>query len=702
MVAACTVASASATLFALEPFVGKVLLPRLGGAATVWNTCMLVFQLLLLLGYGYSMVLARLATRCHARALRVHTGCVALAIFITPFSIRWLWVEPRPEVSPVYWIVAVVMGAIGLPFCLLSATSSLVQSWLARADPPLPNVHRLYGVASLANFAGLGLYVAVLEPLFGVHLQAWILCGCCFVALVLSLYVAHNSRLAARPPVQRTAAESRSSPSTLRVRMLWVLRSFAASCLLFAVSTYLATDVAAFPMLFVIPLSLFLLGFGLGYSAWAERRRDFLHALALVVGLLAVIPSLLGKTSLAHLPAFVAPLLSLLCLVTTLASRLADARPLASERLPEYYAAIGVGGVLAGVTCVLLVPWAWTTIWGNTSYLATPSGSTISVFETTAIPEYPFALLLGMTLVTRGWPSRVLVSACISLAAVGGIRTTLPSATTLYQTRNFYGTVRVKHDPPLRATLLVNGTTIHGVQPEGSKEPKPVAYYGRRSGIGWIMDLQQPKRVLVVGLGAGTLAAYARAGDQYDFLELNPSVAQLAENSPWFTYIAAARQRGAEIRVHVGDGRRLLASLDPQARYDLIALDAFSSDAIPVHLLTREAFAAFAARVTPDGLIAVHVSNEYFDLTPVVTASGRDLGWTVSTMPFDTRAALEYNSVWMSMTRSPARSAQLGMDTAPWFHAADERTARAWTDDWANPLGNLRVIAQMQKAAAGF
>ncbi|MEY4582741.1 MAG: hypothetical protein RL701_7444, partial [Pseudomonadota bacterium] len=349
---------------------------------------MLVFQLLLLVGYGYSVLLARLA----ASAWRVHACCIALAALITPFSVRWLWLKPDPHVAPVVWIVAVVIGAIGLPFCLLSATSPLLQLWLARArvDDRLPSVHRLYAVANLANFAGLGLYVVLLEPLLGARVQAWVLLGSCLLALLLSLYVARASQVTASPTstLQPTAALPYEA-SSWRERSSWTIRSFAASFLLFAVSTYLAADVAAFPLLFVIPLGLFLLAFALGYSPWAERRRDFLHVSALVMAVLALTPTLLARPASHKVAAFVIPLVSLLFLVTTLALRLADERPARSERLPEYYAAIGVGGVLAGVVCVLVFPWLWTRVWGDTTYVATTRAalSNGSVFKSSAIPD---------------------------------------------------------------------------------------------------------------------------------------------------------------------------------------------------------------------------------------------------------------------------------------------------------------------------
>lgn len=250
----------SATLFALEPFVCKVLLPRAGGTAAVWNTCMLVFQVLLLLGYGYSVLLSRMA---NANAVRWHSLFVGAALLLTPWSLPWLWHDVDARVAPGLWLVLVVSGAIGLPFMLLSASSPLLQLWLARSErASAANIHRLYAVTSLANLLGLLVYVAVLEPLLGMRAQAIVLASSAGLALVLCVIVAQRSR--AEPDVlQSTAADM--VDASLAKPLHWLCWSFLASFLLFAVTTYLAADVAAFPLLFVLPLGVFLLSFALGY-----------------------------------------------------------------------------------------------------------------------------------------------------------------------------------------------------------------------------------------------------------------------------------------------------------------------------------------------------------------------------------------------------------------------------------------------------
>lgn len=678
----------SATLFALEPFVGKVLLPRLGGTPAVWNTCMLAFQLLLLFGYAYTVMLSRM--RDSARAARLHALVIAVAALSTPFSVRMLWWTPNPSWPPVMWVGTVVIGAIGLPFCLLSSTSSLLQLWLTRQSEPIPNVHRLYAVTNLSNFAGLGLYVGVLEPLLGVRAQSWVLMASCLVSLGSSLLVARTSA-----PAVAVSEGVAPLAGSGRARAAWVLYSFAASLALFAVSTHLSTDVAAFPLLFVIPLGVFLLGYALGFSGWAERHRPFLRMIGFLVPLLALVPLLrYGRLSNSASLAFLLPVIALGALVTALALRLADARP-KPERLPEYYAAIGVGGVLAGVACVLLLPWGYGALLHGDGHLrmagSAISHETSSLLLRLAVPEYPVALMLGMGLVARHWLGKVATAGIALVVLVGGSLWPEPVAS-LYQTRNFFGTLRVKYHEERGVVWLANGDITHGKQPSGAPNPPPTSYYHAASPIGQVFSVMHPTRVLVVGLGVGTLAAYARPGDVHDYYELNPTVADIAEHGPWFSYLRAARARGAKVALHIGDGR-LLAQSAARGSYDLVVLDAFSSDSVPVHLMTREALSEFAEKTGPEGVIAAHVSNRFFDLVPVLAAAARELGWQFAVQYKRERTDdLEDPSVWAVLSRDRTTAAHFGFDEAPWTQATPAR--EPWTDDWTNPLGSLVPVSR--------
>ena len=440
-------------LFALEPFVGKVLLPRLGGTPMVWNSCVMVFQLLLLAGYWYSVRLGRLAdVRVAARR---HAVVVAVAALSWPLTVRALWLSPWPAVSPVAWIAGVTVVAIGLPFIVLSATSPLVQVWLARTSSITTPVHRLYAVSNIASVAGLVLYVGVIEPLIGVRAQNWLIWAIAITGAALALQVARTSahpfapvRTSAHPPAPARTSAHPFAPA------VWFVVSFAASLCLFSVNTYLATDVASFPLLFAVPLAIFLLGFAAGFSAWAERAGRWLTVAAMGAGGAALWYLLRIATPTTNILDLPLPLLALAGLVAALAARLAHSRPV-DAGLPVFYTIISAGGVAAGVVSVLLLPWGWTRLTAPLHHV------TLMLFSST-VPEYPVALVLAMCLIARGWPLRL-----IALAAVVMVCTaTEPAYGTarLFEARNFYGTLRVLDDPSTSTHRLKNGTTLHGFE----------------------------------------------------------------------------------------------------------------------------------------------------------------------------------------------------------------------------------------------
>lgn len=280
-----------------------------------------------------------------------------------------------------------------------------------------------------------------------------------------------------------------------------------------------------------------------------------------------------------------------------------------------------------------------------------------------------------------------LVMVCASTAPTYGMAK-------LFEARNFYGTLRVELDPSTSTTRLKNGTTLHGFEVTGGSG-QATSYYHPASPIGQVMTSLMPRHVMAMGLGAGTLAAYAGRGDAYTFLEINPLVEKVASGSGYFSFLSRARQRGANIEVRLGDGRLLAASL-PDGQWDLIVLDAFSSDSIPVHLLTLEAFREYTRKVSPRGVIAVHVSNRFFDLGPMVAASAEAIGWHWAIQTREQEEPDETGSTWMMLVRDDAVAAGLGLNAAPWEQPAIPKGVEPWTDDWANLLGRLKVVAGHQ------
>lgn len=678
---AVSVGLSAIALFALEPFVGKVLLPRMGGTPMVWNTCVMVFQMLLLAGYWYSVRLGRMQDV--AAAAKRHATVVVIAAMSWPWTVRALWLSPWPGVSPVMWIVGVCTVAIGVPFIVLSATSPLVQVWLARRHDVTTPVHRLYAVSNVASVAGLLLYVAVIEPLAGVRAQSWIIWAVAAAGTLLAVRVAQTT--AASPAVAAATDapdEPPASASAPSRPVLWFSLSFAASMCLFSVNTYLATDVASFPLLFAVPLAIFLLGFAAGFSAWAERAQLWLSVLAMAAAagaLYYLLKVATAATSVLDLPL---PLLALAGLVAALAARLAASRP-NDTALPVFYTYISVGGVAAGVVSVLLLPWGWTR-------LSAPMHNWTLMLVNSTVPEYPLALVLGMWLVARRWPMKALAAA----ALVFVVTATEPTygMSRLFEARNFYGTLRVQRDPESSTSRLKNGTTLHGFEVTDGPGTA-TSYYHPASPIGQVMRVLTPQHVVAMGLGVGTLAAYANSGDDYTFLEINPLVEQVASRSGYFSFIRKARERGASVSIELGDGRMLAESV-PDGRADLIVLDAFSSDSIPVHLLTLEALTEYSRKVSARGVIAVHVSNRFFDLGPTVAAEAEAIGWRWAIQSRSEEMLEENASTWVMLVRDEATATALGLRTDPWAHPEMPKGVRPWTDDWANLLGRLKIVTE--------
>ncbi len=299
-----------------------------------------------------------------------------------------------------------------------------------------------------------------------------------------------------------------------------------------------------------------------------------------------------------------------------------------------------------------------------------------------------------MALAARGWLMRALPAGALVLV----VMSTAPTygMGILFQGRNFFGTVRVQDDPSTSAHRLKNGTTLHGFEISTDEIRRPTSYYHPASPIGQAMRRVNPHRVTAFGLGTGTLAAYAQRGDQYTFLEINPLVVEIASNPRYFAYLSQARRRGAEIDIRVGDGRIEAARL-PEHAADLIVLDAFSSDSIPVHLVTREAFTEYTRALAPGGSIAVHVSNRFFDLGPSVaaTAEAAGLHWYIQSRQEEEPD--ESRSTWVLLVTDDAAADRWGLTAEPWQHPALSPKVRAWTDDWANLLGRLRLVSGWTK-----
>jgi hypothetical protein len=668
---------AAALAFIVELIVAKMLLPTYGGSAAVWTTALVFFQAALVAGYAWAHVsLSRLGLRAHAV---LQSGLVLAGLLVLPVTLP-AWAQPPPDVPTAAWLLGCLAAMVGLPFLVLSTNGPTMQRWFAAlGEAGSSEPYRLFAASNAGSLGGLLAYPTLVEPNLDLPDQArWWTFGYAGFVVLTVVAAAILRRSAGQRAVARGGPSSDATSPLEDVqgvrRLRWVLLAAVPVALMVGVTSHLSTDVAAVPLLWVLPLSIYLLTMILAFA----RARPILAGparFALVPLAAATTLSFLGIVQGSIEIEFALHLGTLFAAGLALHGGLAADRPGAS-RLTEYTLLIAAGGALGGVLAGILGP------------LLYP----IPVEEQVALVA---AVILAGTGVAGSRPagrtrSRLgaLVPAAVGLAFLVGIATA-PAA--IVTARSFYGTYRVVDDGEGRH-LLFAGTTIHGIQDRTpGQEREPWSYYSRGGPLGQVLTTltaePAPLRIGAVGLGTGAIAAYGRPGDRIDFLEIDPAVAAIAGDRRLFSYLADSR---AEVDVSIGDGRLLLTGVEPAA-YDILVLDAFSSDAVPVHLLTIESFAIAMSRVRPGGVIAIHISNRYLELEPIVAAAARDLGlvsiFGATLTPAD-ELGRSQASQWVVIGRSYS-------DLADLVVGADWRTAHAagrapWTDRWSDLLGALR------------
>jgi hypothetical protein len=652
-----TVFFGSLLLFLIQPMMGKLLLPRFGGAAGVWTTAMLFFQAALLLGYLYAHWSTRLAP---AAQTALHVALLAASCLALPV-VPWSNAAPAADAAPEGQIVALLAASIGLPFCLLSSTSPLVQSWRSR-DKESPRVYRLFAVSNLASLAALVLYPVIVEPLLGVRRQLllWSIGYACFAALAAA------AALASRAAPAKPRAPEPAPEIALTQRLLWIALAACPSALWLAMANTLSQNVAPVPLLWVLPLAVYLLTLVLAFDGERWYRPAIFRA-ALPAAWLVMAYGLIRRTPWVGIKWHIALSLAGLgvcCLFCH--GELARRKPPCGG-LTSFYVDLALGGALGGVFVALAAP---------------------RLFD--QFLEFPVSVaacvVLAMALVYGFRARRVARLAVLCTAAVVfAAQVNDWQDGTRLRRRNFYGALQVSDtgtgDTALR--ILGSGAVLHGSQFAGDTPGRrATTYYGPASGVARAIRCleDRPVRAALIGLGAGTLAACARAGDFYRFYELNPEVIDLARRQ--FRYL---NQSAGHVEVVPGDGRLALAR-ETGAPYDLIVLDAFSGDSIPTHLLTREAFALYCAHLAPNGILAVNITNRYVDLEGVVRgeAAAYGRGALVVASPADPELATR-PAVWVLITANRSALAQLEP-------AAASPTARPrlWTDEYSDLFGVLR------------
>jgi len=711
-----TILTGSFLLFLVQPMVARMALPRLGGAPNVWNSAMLVYQALLLAGYWYAHRLARLPLK---RQARLHLILFAVALVTLPVGLVDL-PSPAPG-TEVFWVPALLALSIGPVFFLVSAQAPLMQRWYA-LHPAAGEPWALYAASNLGSFAGLIAYPLLVEPLLPIRVQAW---GWTLGYIALLCLIALCAR--ARLTLEGSAEPSRAmgAPIAPRRLALWIALAAVPSGLMLSTTTHLTTDIFAMPLLWVIPLGIYLFSFVI---AFADRRgparfiADQTWLALLSIGGLAMVSQ--GSNGL--LPV-IASLALLFFVCVALHGRLYDLKP-APEQLTTFYLAMSAGGALGGLFTALLAPlvfdWVWeypllvlgaaalmprsglldwTRLKGLQSELkhlalgaaiVTLAGLIWLLHDANQTQDREvlhWALsagiaLIGLVLVPWRWLSVGLLG--ILMLAQGGWQTAQEDLAGI-RTRSYFGIYTVRDYPQRQLRTLAHGTTLHGQQ---STDPAarclPLSYYGPGSGVGIGFangSRLYPGRVRlgVVGLGTGSLAGYARPGQAWTMFEIDEAVLDLSRQGT-FTFL---RDCAPEAQVVLGDARVNLGRVRAGS-FDLLAIDAFSSDSIPLHLFTHEAFGVYLDALAPQGVLLVHISNRYMNLEPALAAEIRARGLHAAVREDEPPTGSPWTgSTWVAITRDPSRLAALSAaaPAMPWRKPAPP-APQPWTDDRASIL----------------
>jgi len=649
-------------LFLVQPMAGKALLPQFGGTSAVWSVCLLFFQCLLVAGYWYSHRLVE--GLFGKRQAVVHAGLLAASAALL-LSAAELQPPPSPRFPTVAILLRLALMA-GLPFFALSATTPLVQAWYSRRyGAQLP--YRLFAVSNAGSLAGLASYPFLIEPNFGLGTQkALWAAGFVVFAVLCGVAAFRGADREGSPAGGSVEAEGRP---TRRRKVIWLLLAAVGSALLMTVTNLLTKDVAPVPLLWVLPLSLYLLSFILCFAPgpWYHHR---VFSRLSTFGWFALAYGLAYSGSgmnLAVLGALLCGGLFVCCMYCH--GELALLKP-APAHLTSFYLMVSLGGALGGAFVALASPHLFRDYYEFPLVLAVGAALGFHVGER----NLAALVRLFLTLFLVGYVSHVVF--------LGGRRV-------VWASRNFYGPLKVIESGSGRDHMLtlLNGTISHGSQfTEASLRRRATTYYGPRSG--GALAIRYPteggKRVGLVGLGPGTMAAYGRKGDYYRFYEINPLVIRAAREK--FTYLADCE---AEVEIVEGDAR-LSMQREPDQHFDVLILDAFSGDSIPAHLLTREAFRIYYRHLKPGGILAVHISNRYLNLAPLLTKTAAETGRASRTIisPGDP-AEGTHRATWVLITEDNGRL------EAPAFQANAVKIEppgrlRVWTDDYSNLLAVLR------------
>jgi hypothetical protein len=715
---AVTLFCSALLLFAVQPMFAKMVLPSLGGAPSVWSVAMVFFQGALLAGYGYAhLIVRKLAV---GQGALMHLGVLALAALTLPIGLAHGFGVP-PSSGVGLWLIALFAVSIGLPFVALSASAPLLQSWFAASGhPQARNPYVLYAASNLGSFAALLLYPLAIESWLPLRAQSW---AWSVGFAGLAVLVAIAAVTAARGSETRTTVESATAATAWRQRLAWTALAAIPAGLVIAVTAYISTDVAAAPLLWVLPLALYLLTF----VAVFRDRPWFSHAIVIRLVPFLAAPlaiTLLGGDREYWLATMLVNLLALFVLALLCHGALYARRP-APAHLTEFYLWTSFGGVLGGIFAGLLAPHVFSRTYEYpilvvAGLLALPGafGGTATQFlrriwpalavaalalvqpfivdarlpAEAALPfQVALVLLAGWMLLQRRDPARLAALAVAAFIITGAWQ---PGLNVIETTRSFFGVHRVVESSDGTHRLLHHGTTIHGAErvreADGARvagNPEPLTYYYFGGPISEAVAAARAaqgglRNVAAVGLGAGSLACHQKPGESWTFFEIDPEVVRLARDPNMFRFLARCPPES----IVLGDARLTLAASPRQ--YHLIVLDAFSSDAIPTHLLTREALRGYLARLAPHGIIVMHISNRHMELAKVVAAVGGAEGLATVVKADDkaNRFTTDFHAAALvaALARDPA-----DLGTLQTWRREDAGDVAAWTDDYSDIIGAI-------------
>lgn len=713
-----TIFVSSALLFSIQPMIARMLLPLLGGTPAVWNTCMLFFQAVLLCGYAYALLVSRWPLK---RQLVAQLAVLCLAFISLPIGLSSSWANSVPPTEdPSVWLLLCLAASVGLPFFIISSNSPLLQKWFSRtATDSAKDPYFLYSASNAGSLLALLAYPVLLEPFFTLRMQSriWTVA---YAALVL-LVALHCLTLFRNTEQKKSETETALPVEnlTVRRRLRWLLLAFAPSSLMLGVTNYITTDIASVPLLWIIPLALYLLTMVFAFSRkrfFPARLGDLIIPGATVILLLLYLADSSGSGSrvlvLLHLAYFF--FAALMC-----HTQLAEDRP-GPQHLAQFYVWLSLGGVLGGIFNAIVAPLVFRAV------VEYPLAILLSCLLLPGLKAGPtglkerrldFALpaLIGIFTLALGWFAADLVPAkmnasvvivalplfvtypfrrrplrfSLSLAAVIVAATSVTGIgrTTLHADRNFFGVLRVLNERDLHSFL--HGSTVHGRQiTTPGRRCEPISYYHREGPLGRIFTQFQNSTttgsVGIIGLGTGATISYARPTERWTFYEINPAVVSIAKSPTYFTYLSECA--AAPVAMVLGDARLKLHDA-PDQSYNLLVLDAFSSDSIPVHLMTQQALDLYLSKLAPGGMLVLHISNRNLDLTEVVAdlAQSRNL---IALSLLDLTPPQPDGkdpSHWVVLTRNTADYGALANDPAAKRMVSDGYDD-VWTDDFSNIL----------------